>query len=227
MKFSRTTIIYFMFLKFKRGKGMILLTLCIVLAVALLSHCSRGRSVTVGIQPFGDVDPSLAALISEEVENIYGVRTVVLNGKPLPGEALVTIKTPRYRADHIIRYLKETKPDSLDYLIGLTDADISFTKTDALGNVKAPKEKYLDWGIFGLGYRPGPASVVSTYRIGNRTGKVFLERARKIAIHELGHNLGLDHCETPSCVMADAAETIQTIDKVSLALCGRCKAKIE
>lgn len=43
----------------------------------------------------------------------------------------------------------------------------------------------------------------------------YIERIKKICIHELGHNLGLKHCEFhEKCVMRDAAETIKTIDYV-------------
>ena len=54
-----------------------------------------------------------------------------------------------------------------------------------------------------------------------------IERFKKICIHELGHNLGLHHCENyDKCVMRDAAETIKTIDHVDLMLCDKCKNKI-
>jgi len=32
--------------------------------------------------------------------------------------------------------------------------------------------------------------------------------------------------ECPHCVMQDAAETIKTIDNVSMELCSKCKSKI-
>lgn len=45
-------------------------------------------------------------------------------------------------------------PDSLDYIIGLTDKDISTTKK-ANGKMLEPASKYKDLGIMGLGFCPG------------------------------------------------------------------------
>jgi archaemetzincin len=104
--------------------------------------------------------------------------------------------------------------------------DVSTTKRDESGEIKSPKEKYADWGVFGLGYRPGPSCIISTYRIAHKSRSVFMERLKKVAIHEVGHNLGLDHCKTNDCVMQDAAETIKTIDRSAMQLCVNCKSKI-
>jgi archaemetzincin len=47
-----------------------------------------------------------------------------------------------------------------------------------------------------------------------------------VAIHEIGHNLGLKHCSTPKCVMQDAVETIKTVDVAGVELCNSCKKEI-
>ena len=47
----------------------------------------------------------------------------------------MNIKSPRYRADSILRILKREKPDSIDYLIGILNKDISTTKRDRKGNI--------------------------------------------------------------------------------------------
>lgn len=123
--------------------------------------------------------------------------------------------------------MREEKPDSVDFIIGLTSKDISITKRDKRGNIKKPETKYADWGIFGLGFRPGPSCVVSIHRIQNPDKALFIERFKKICIHEIGHNMGLKHCDSDeNCVMRDAAETIKTVDRVKLSLCTDCKLKI-
>jgi archaemetzincin len=58
------------------------------------------------------------------------------------------------------------------------------------------------------------------------TKEQFVARLKKVSCHELGHNFGLPHCPNKTCIMQDAAETIKTIDNVSLHLCDECKAKI-
>ena len=59
-------------------------------------------------------------------------------------------------------------------IIGLTSKDISVTK----GNI-------ADYGVMGLGYRPGNACVASNFRLSKSGESQFY----KIALHELGHLL--------------------------------------
>jgi archaemetzincin len=187
----------------------------------------RGNiSLNVALQPFGAFDPKLSDSIAVTLERAYGVKTIILKDLDLPKSAFVNMKSPRYRADSLLRHLMNIKPDTIDYVIGLTTQDVSTTKRDESGVIKSPEEKYKDWGVLGLGYRPGPSCIISTYRIAHKSRSVFMARLKKIAIHELGHNLGLDHCETNDCVMQDAAETIKTIDRSHSGLCESCKNKL-
>lgn len=204
----------------------------LILGLTLLS-CERSnwphgelRAPTVALQPFHDFDARLTDSVAAILEKSYGVKTIVLRSATLPKSAFTNVKTSRYRADSLLVYLMANKPDTIDYIIGLTSEDVSTTKRDESGEIKSPKEKYADWGVLGLGYRPGPSCVISTFRVGHKSKDVFMERLKKIAVHELGHNIGLDHCETSDCVMQDAAETIKTIDRSRLSLCAECKKKI-
>jgi archaemetzincin len=85
-------------------------------------------------------------------------------------------------------------------------------------------EKGKEWGIFGLGNMPGYQAVVSSYRLGKR-GKVSrAERLARVAVHELGHNLGLRHCPK-ACVMSDAEGAIRSLDDWP-EFCGSCAGKL-
>lgn len=181
---------------------------------------------TIGIQPFGNFDKKLAENVSAEIGGAYGVKTVMMPAIDLPDEAFTTIRRPRYRADKLIAYLRAHKPDTLYTVLGLTDKDISVTKRNADGSIKKPENVYIDYGIFGLGYQPGGACVVSTFRYSNVEKQLFLSRFFKIAKHEIGHNLGLPHCPHPTCIMQDAAETIKTIDRSGEFLCDGCKRRV-
>lgn len=117
--------------------------------------------------------------------------------------------------------------DTIDLIIGLTNQDISTSKYDENRKIKLPVSKYSDWGILGLGYRPGVSCVVSTYRIKHPNYEKFIDRFQKIAMHEIGHNMGLIHCtKSENCVMRDAAEKISTVDNVQLKLCPSCLKQI-
>ena len=204
--------------------------LVLLLSIITLMSCHKidSKKMTIGIQPFGNVRQSLIDTIQQTIQNVCNFETiVVMNRKELPKSAFIRIKSPRYRADSIIRILKREKPDTIDYVIGITNQDISTTKRDLDGKILKPKNKYLDWGIFGLGFRPGPTCVLSTYRLKTNTKNKFIDRMKKVCMHEIGHNLGLPHCTFgEKCVMRDAAETIKTIDNVDLALCSNCESLI-
>lgn len=183
------------------------------------------KESVLAILPYENFPKKYAEIISEKLKEFYEFESVIiLSPRELPKEAYTTVNTARYRADSILHILdRNTELDKYDYLLALTEKDISCTKD------KEPRERYLDWGIFGLGQHPGQCCVVSTFRLGKaKVGeKKFLDRFIKICCHEIGHNLGLAHCPTKGCIMQDANETINTIDGETGELCEECKSKIQ
>lgn len=203
-------------------------TLKILLCACIFLQACQADSAQkkIGIQAFGEFDAPLIARISDNLIESYGCTVYKLEPSTLPTSAMVAIKTPRYRADSLLRFLGKIKPDTLDHILGLCHQDISCTKKDANGNILKPESKYTDWGIFGLGQTPGVACIVSDFRLTPKRGTLYYERLEKITVHEIGHTYGLPHCKNKTCVMTDAAESISTIDNVLGALCEKCKSKI-
>ena len=78
-----------------------------------------------------------------------------------------------------------------------------------------------------LGFAVG-AGVVSTARLGNAYyGKQdcdddFIDRTAKEGAHEIGHLLGLPHCEDKECVMF-RPDTLDELDRKKKALCPACR----
>lgn len=198
----------------------------IILFILQLGNCSGSLNTKVALQPLGKFDKSLLDTISDAIEDIYGFHVIILAGKQLPQNAYINIKSARYRADSLLDYLELIKPDTIEHIIGLTESDISTTDRDESGDIKKPVSRYIDWGVFGLGFMPGPSCVISTFRLKHNDRMKFIERLKKVCIHELGHNLGLPHCPVTGCVMGDANETIRTVDKEKLELCNDCKTRI-
>lgn len=86
--------------------------------------------------------------------------------------------------------------------------------------------------IFGQAFLRGKCGIASGYRLSNeRYGlkpdkQLFTERVKKEVIHELGHTLGLIHCQNPACVMRSSTY-VEDIDQKEQALCSKCKEKLD
>lgn len=199
-----------------------------ILSIAIASCSVEPASPrVVAIQPLLPYSSTSLDSIAAGIERYYGFETQVLDPIAIPKAFFVNVKSPRYRADSLLNYLQSLKPENADFILGFTASDISTTKRDASGNVLQPASRYEDWGVFGYGQRPGCACVLSSFRVPSEAGR-HVERLQKIAIHELGHNLGLDHCTADAkCVMRDAAEKLSTIDHIECALCTSCQTKIK
>lgn len=197
-----------------------------LLLVSMLVISCRQQPPIVAIQPLGNIPQQQVDWVRLALDSVYNVKVVLLPTKQPYHNAFTNLKGPRYRADTTIAMLKWEKPDSIDYVLGLMANDICITKYAADGSIKKPEYKYTDFGIFGLGYRPGPTCVVSTYRLGDFKTTQTKSRLAKVCVHELGHNFGLPHCPDKKCVMTDAVESVETVDNAELRLCDKCKGKL-
>lgn len=201
---------------------------CLILAVDLWAGEPAVASLpkAIAIQPFAGMPAAQVEEVARALERYYRRPVRILPAIALPASAFTRVKTPRYRADQLLEELAALLPSDCDYILGLTAQDISTTKYEdwAGQRIKQPEWKYADWGIFGLGQMPGPACIVSTFRLKNGVSETKLrERLRKVACHELGHNLGLPHCaQSETCFMRDGAESIVTVDAESESLCAKC-----
>ncbi len=177
----------------------------VVLLIVLISaFSSYSQKPTIIIQPFDNFSTLEAKTVYQKVKAIYP-STFLNPAIAFPKHSFYKPRN-RYRADSIISYLR-TKAIKEAVLIGLTNKDISATKN----GIK-------DWGVMGLGYCPGSACVVSTYRLSkNKRSSQFY----KIAIHELGHTQGLKHCPVNTCFMRDAEGGNPTDEETGF--CTSCK----
>lgn len=150
------------------------------------NESNRNQKVIV-IQPLGSFKTEQAKKVFEQIKAI-NPNVVLRSNISFPENSYYKPRN-RYRADSIIKSLKDNiGKDSV--IVGLSNSDISTTKN----GIK-------DWGVMGLGYRPGKACVVSDFRLSVKNkNKQFY----KLVLHELGHTAGLPHCAIKTCLMRDA-----------------------
>ena len=103
------------------------------------------------IQPLGNFKLNQAEKVFKQIKAINS-NVVLRQNISFPENSFYKPRN-RYRADSIIKNLKNNI-DLDSVIVGLSHADISTTKN----GIK-------DWGVMGLGYKPGKACVVSDFRL--------------------------------------------------------------
>lgn len=164
----------------------------------------KSQNVVLQLQPFSDMKLEDVENIAKQIRLIYPEVTV-LEKIDLPKNTYYK-KRNRYRADSIIQFLSLQTENGF-VTVGLTNKDISVAKG-----------KIEDFGVMGLGYRPGKSCVASTFRLNpeKRESQFY-----KIIIHEIGHTQGLAHCPEKTCFMRDAEGGNPTDEETGF--CKKCK----
>lgn len=163
------------------------------------------RQKVIVIQPLGNFKLNQAEKVFKQITAINS-NVVLKQNISFPENSFYKPRN-RYRADSIIKKLKNNiGVDSV--IVGLAHADISTTKN----GIK-------DWGVMGLGYKPGKACVVSDFRLSVKNKN---EQFYKLVLHELGHTAGLPHCKIKTCLMRDA-EGGNPLD-YEKSFCRECKS---
>ena len=167
----------------------------------------------VDIVPVGEVPARVKREASAALRTVYGCEVSVRPAQSLPEDAYDTSRD-QYRAEDFIELASR---------IGDGEKTIAVTAKDLYYR----RRNY----VFGLAYLDGSASVVSTNRLQTSSdggfsqkpaSEIFADRVRKEVVHEIGHTLGLEHCENARCVM-NFSPTVREVDRKEEALCGTCQ----
>ena len=177
---------------------------------------AKAALVTVLLQPIGEVEEGLLAYLGRGVELRVPWSTCIAAEEPMPIPAWAYDEWRRqYLSPAILRALKALHgPKPFNFkVLGVADVD-AYTP--------------------GLNFVLGEAEVGGSYAViylarlrlgvnGHVDRGVFLERALKEAVHELGHTFGLPHCPNPTCVMRFSNSVADTDYKTS-EFCESCRS---
>jgi archaemetzincin len=83
--------------------------------------------------------------------------------------------------------------------------------------------------VFGEAQMPGPCAIISTHRLRQECygfpadSRLLFERTLKEAVHELGHTVGLTHCDNFDCAMAPS-HSVEWVDLKTASFCDVCRS---
>jgi archaemetzincin len=170
----------------------------------------------VDIVPVGDVPAAVKREASSGLRSVYDCEVTIHETQPVPENAYDPSRK-QYRAEEFIELASR---------VGSGEKNIAITPNDLYYR----RRNY----VFGLAYLSGNGSVISTHRLqtssdgglaNKSAGEVFADRVRKEVVHEIGHTLGLEHCDNNRCVM-NFSPTVREVDVKEENLCGSCQRQV-
>jgi archaemetzincin len=181
---------------------------------------SREAAGTILILPFGEFDARQQRIIAEAValvEMFYERRVSILPAEPVPPlaedqrrkrgnmEQLYTLP--------LLDLLKPRVPSNAAGLLALTPIDVT----------AGPGWNF----VFGQASLVDRVGVWSLHRLAaaDAPTEIQLRRVAQVALHELGHMFGIDHCTAYSCCM-NGYNSMKEADASPLAFCPECDAKV-
>ena len=167
----------------------------------------------VGVVPLGSVPTMAVEVIGAHISGYMKLEPRVLPDLDAP-EYAFDPRRNQYDAAAVIRRL-ESEAEAIGgcwKLLAVVDADLF-----------VPIFTY----VFGEARQGGTCAVVSLFRLRKHTDgstpppSVILERAAKVALHELGHLMNVFHCDDPHCLMHFTGG-VADLDVTPLFFCRYC-----
>ena len=166
------------------------------------------------IVPFDSIRKDVLVFLQNELTRMFGIDVKIASEEPIPQYAFDP-KRRQYHSTKILEWLKNI-PVMDTRILGIIDLDLY-----------VPELNF----VFGEADVAHGVCVISLVRLRQefyglpKNENLFLERALKEAVHELGHTYRLSHCRDPKCIM-HFSNSLQDTDIKGPDFCPRCKLKL-
>jgi archaemetzincin len=165
--------------------------------------------------PAGDIDKKTLQAVKEALpESLPMVARIEI----LPAEKIPEAAHNTSRSQHDAEAILDDISSRLKIAVG-NESALIITDVDLYS-------RDLNF-VFGVADTPRAAAIMSLARLKNEfyglpaDRRLFIERAVKEALHELGHAWGIKHCSNPKCVMY-FSNTLQDTDRKRARFCHEC-----
>ncbi len=158
----------------------------------------------LGILPVGEIEPLYLKIIAGSFLGELRTKSLILPPLPHPNYAFDKRRL-QYNAGTMINELETHAFKGCSKVIALVEEDLFI-----------PVFSF----VLGEARMGGTTALVSLYRLQKNP-----TRAAKVALHEFGHLMNINHCHEKKCVMKFSKD-IEQLDSISSIFCNYCLDQI-